>query len=168
MSGKEGAEKTRGFLALCYKNSRNADMDPVQIVIDTNVLVCALRSRRGASALLMRRLRDPRMQVNVSSALLLEYEAKLKDEMMRQGLSDLRKVDRFLDALAAMANRRSIYFSFRTEAVDPGDAFLVDLAVASGARFVITYNLRHLAGIRRFGKTPIRPGDFLRWLETVS
>ena len=143
-------------------------MEPIQIVIDTNVLVSALRSRRGASARLMRHLRDQRFQVNVSSALLLEYEAKLKQEMVRQGLSGLERVGRFLDALTAMSNRRNIHFSFRVEQVHPGDAFIVDLAVASGARFVITYKLRHLAGIRRFGKIPIRPGDFLRWLETVS
>ena len=143
-------------------------MEPVQIVIDTNVLVSALRSRRGASARLMRKIRDPRLQVNVSSALLLEYEAKLKEEMIRQGLSGLERVDRFLDELAAISNRRSIYFSFRVEQVHPGDAFIVDLAVASGARFVVSYNLRHLAGIRKFGKIPIRPGDFLRWLEAVQ
>jgi len=71
----------------------------------------------------MRHLPDPRFQINVSSALLLEYEAKLKQEMIRQGLSGLGRVDSFLDALTAMSNRRSIYFSFRAEQVHPGDAY---------------------------------------------
>ena len=68
----------------------------------------------------------------------------------------------------ALANMRSIYFSFRAEELHSDDAFLIDLAIASGSRFVITYNLRHLAGLRRFGRIPIRPAGFLRWLESVS
>lgn len=142
-------------------------MDPVQIVIDTNVLVSALRSQRGASSELLRRLGDPRFEVNVSASLVLEYEAKLKQTMLAMGLRELDAVDRFLDAFVASANRRSIYFSFRAEQLHLDDAFLLDLAIASGARFVVSYNIRHLDGLRRFGRFPIRPGDFLRWLESM-
>ena len=53
-------------------------MAPIQVVIDTNVLVSASRSRRGASYRLVRMIGDPRFQINLSCALLLEYEEKLK------------------------------------------------------------------------------------------
>jgi predicted nucleic acid-binding protein len=43
-----------------------------QVVIDTNVLVAALRSRRGASFRLLDLLEDPRWQANLSVALALE------------------------------------------------------------------------------------------------
>ena len=104
-------------------------MVPCQVVVDTNIMVSAYRSKRGAAFELLRRFDDPRFEVNVSSALLLEYEAKLKAAMAADGLKDLWKVDRFLDVLAEMANRRSIYFSFRAEESHEKDAFIVDLVV---------------------------------------
>ena len=143
-------------------------MTPIQVVIDTNVMVSAARSKRGASHLLVGMIGDPRFQVNVSCALLLEYEAKLKQEMRRQGRADLWRVDRFLDALAACSNQRSIFFSFRSEQTEADDAFIVDLAIASGAMCVITYNCRHFAGLWRYGKKAIRPMQFLKLLEAVS
>ena len=142
-------------------------MNPIQIVIDTNVLVAAYRSRYGAAFQLLSQLHDTRIEVNVSSALLFAYEAKLKEQLSSDGITELWKADKFLDALAEMANRRKIYFSFRSEEFHADDAFIVDLAIASGAPFVITYNIRHFMGLKRYGKMPITPGDFLRWLEMV-
>ncbi|MGH7868450.1 MAG: PIN domain-containing protein, partial [Candidatus Dormibacteraceae bacterium] len=67
----------------------------VQIVIDTNVLVAAARSNAGASFELLRLFAagDPRWQWNISTALVLEYEAVLKRDQHRQGRS-LAVVDR--------------------------------------------------------------------------
>jgi len=61
-------------------------MKRYQIIIDTNVLVAALRSKQGASYRLLELLRngDNRWQINVSTALILEYEAVLKREIHRQ------------------------------------------------------------------------------------
>jgi predicted nucleic acid-binding protein len=44
-----------------------------RVVLDTNVLVSALRSRSGASFRLISMLGDPRWQSVVSVALILEY-----------------------------------------------------------------------------------------------
>ena len=62
---------------------------PIQVVIDTNVLVAAARSRAGASFELLRLFDagDVRWQWNISTALLLEYESVLKREQHRQGHS---------------------------------------------------------------------------------
>lgn len=49
-----------------------------QVVLDANVFVAALRSRRGASHRLLRLVGDPRWQINLSVPLLLEYEDVLK------------------------------------------------------------------------------------------
>ena len=46
-----------------------------QIVIDTSVLIAALRSRRGASYRLLEMAGDTRWQLNISVALALEYDA---------------------------------------------------------------------------------------------
>jgi putative PIN family toxin of toxin-antitoxin system len=61
----------------------------LQIVIDTNVFVAAFRSRRGAANLLLDRLSDERWQINVSNALLSEYEDVLKRTEMNSFVSPL-------------------------------------------------------------------------------
>ena len=87
---------------------------PLQAVIDTSVLVAAARSNAGASFELLRLFAagDSRWQWNISTALLVEYEAVLKREQHRQGRA-MVIVDRFLDDLAARANRHAIFYLIR-------------------------------------------------------
>jgi len=59
-----------------------------QVVIDTNVLVAALRSRRGASFRLLDLLGDPRWQANLSVALALEYEQVAKRECVQGDVTE--------------------------------------------------------------------------------
>src|ERR1017187_104594 len=59
-----------------------------RVVIDTNVLASALRSRRGASFKLISLLGDPRWQPIVSVALVFEYEEVGKREAGRLGLAE--------------------------------------------------------------------------------
>jgi predicted nucleic acid-binding protein len=59
-----------------------------RIILDTNVLISALRSRGGASFRPIGMLGDPRWQPIVSVALILEYEAVAKREAGRLGLAD--------------------------------------------------------------------------------
>jgi putative PIN family toxin of toxin-antitoxin system len=115
-------------------------MPPLQIVIDTNVIVCAFRSRRGPSFRLLSTLGDPRWQANVSTALLLEYEEKLLE--LRNSLSVTpAEIGTVLDMLARRCRHRIIYFHWRPRSRDPDDDFLVDLA-ASGCDYCVTFNLR--------------------------
>ena len=109
-----------------------------QIVIDTNVLLAALLSKRGASYKLLSMLNDARWQLNVSTALMLEYEEVLKRERVQLGLS-LADIDDLLDGLCAIANRLDIFYQWRPVSRDPDDDFLVDLAVRAQADFIITY-----------------------------
>jgi len=140
---------------------------PVQVVLDTNVLVSAARSRRGASYRLLWQLPGGKFQLNLSPALLAEYEARLKIEANRQQ-RPLAVVDRFLDFLASVSNRRQIYFLLRPFLRDPKDDFVIELAVAARAQFIVTHNVRDFAGARENGIHVISPGDFLKLLEHQS
>lgn len=139
-------------------------MQRLQVVVDTSVLVCAARSRRGASYALMSRIEDPRWQMNISSPLVLEYEAKLKELRKSQG-KDIQAVDGFLDYLLSVATRRNIFFKWRPGLSDPDDDLVLELAVASGARYIVTFNVKDFRRAHTFGCSPIRPGEFLRKLE---
>lgn len=50
-----------------------------QVVLDTNVLLAALRSRRGASHRLLRLVGDPRFRINLSVPLLLEVLVQIAE-----------------------------------------------------------------------------------------
>jgi hypothetical protein len=67
---------------------------------------------------------------------MLEYEAKLKTEALRQGRL-LGVVDRFLDFLASVSNRWQTYF-LPTASAPPGDDFVIELVVAARAQFMVT------------------------------
>lgn len=139
-------------------------MKPLQVVMDTNVLVAAARSRRGASYRLLRELRGGKYQINISTALLAEYEARLKIEAGHQQRPPA-VVDRFLDFLVSVSNRRQIYFLLRPFLRDPKDDFVIELAVAARAQFIVTHNVRDFAGAGDYGISVISPGDFLKLVE---
>jgi putative PIN family toxin of toxin-antitoxin system len=132
----------------------------LQIVIDTNVLVAAFRSRRGASHLLLDRLDDARRQVNVSTPLLLEYEDVLKRPEMNAFISP-GDVDIFLDGLCSIAAYHEIFYLWRLLAKDPNDAFMLELAVDANADFIITYNSKDFPAAASFGIRLATPKEFL-------
>jgi rRNA-processing protein FCF1 len=69
---------TLGVSYACDK----APMDrPYQLVLDTNVLVSGLRSQQGASYKLLTLLNDQCWQLNISAALVFEYEEILKRDV---------------------------------------------------------------------------------------
>ena len=139
-------------------------MKPFQIVIDTNVLVAAHRSNTGASYRLLHELGDPRWETNISTALMLEYESALKREFKRQG-RELALADLVLDYLAQTAMRRTIFFRARPSLPDPGDEFVLELAIASRSEFIVTYNIRDYRGTEVFGIRALTPAQFLGVLK---
>jgi putative PIN family toxin of toxin-antitoxin system len=132
-----------------------------QVVLDTNVLVAALLSNRGASHRLLRVVGDPRWRVNLSVRLVLEYEQTLKRICTSRALSDA-DIDQVLQFLCGSSNLRPIFFLLRPLLPDPKDDFVLELAVESRADFVITFNnAKDFVGAERFGVRVISPREFL-------
>lgn len=140
---------------------------PYQIVMDTNVLVAGLRSRRGASYKLLSMLNDNRWQLNISTTLVFEYEEVLKRERVQLGLS-LEDINDLLDGICAISNKRNIFYLWRPVASDPDDDFLVDLAVEAQADLIITYNQRDLQPVERFGISALSPKEFLQLFGEIA
>jgi putative PIN family toxin of toxin-antitoxin system len=138
-----------------------------QIVLDTNVLIAALRSRRGASFQLLRLVGDERWQLHLSTALLLEYEAVARREVQHLWLQpDL--IEAVLDYLCANALEHRISFRWRPFLSDPADDFILELAVAAKAQYIVTHNLRDFAGVEAFGLEAITPAQMLAKLREAS
>jgi putative PIN family toxin of toxin-antitoxin system len=136
-------------------------MSPIQIAIDTNVFVTALRSKRGASYKLLQLIKKGVFQINLSVPLTVEYEAVAKRTIGEITL-DEKEVDDILDFVIAKSNRQQIYFLWRPQLRDPGDDMVLELAVAAGCQYIVTYNLADFKTIEVFGIQPITPKDFLK------
>lgn len=138
-------------------------MSKLEIVVDTNVLVAALRSKRGAASLFFRSLDDERWQVNVSNPLLLEYEEVLKRDEMRKFISH-DEVDDLIDALCSISAYQKIFYLWRLMVRDPNDAFVFELAVRANVDFLITFNTEDFPQAVEFGVKLATPREFLEYV----
>jgi putative PIN family toxin of toxin-antitoxin system len=142
-------------------------MKPHQVVLDTNILVAVLRSRRGASFELLRLIGDKRWQLHLSTALLLEYEEVARREA-RQSWIHPERVEAVLDFLAASAEQHAVSFRWRPHLNDPDDDFILELAVAARADYIVTHNLRDFEGVERFGIQTLTPAQMLMKLQEMT
>jgi putative PIN family toxin of toxin-antitoxin system len=142
-------------------------MSVPQVVIDTNVIVSALRSQRGASALLLSMLDRGLFEMHISVPLALEYEDVLLRKRDELGLS-ANDVVELVDSLCAVARRHDrIYFTWRPMLPHERDEHILDLAVKAQCQAIITYNVRDFSGIERFGIRAIDPQSFLREIGVI-
>ena len=133
------------------------------IVLDTNVLVAATRSRDGASfRLLQELLGEPRFRICLSVPLAMEYEMALK----KAGGVRAADAEGVVDFLCEVADKRQIFFLWRPFLRDPKDEMVLEVAVEASAEAIVTNNIRDFAGVEEgFGIRVIRPGAFLLELE---
>ena len=136
---------------------------PPRIVVDTNVLVAALRSRQGASFRLLSQLRIRRFEVCVTVPLVMEYA----DVLGRPGLVPLSagQVDSVLDMLCREARQQAVHYLWRPQLRDPKDEMVLEAAVNARADFLVTHNGRDFASARFRGLAVVTPAAFLAHLE---
>ncbi len=139
---------------------------PIQIVIDTNVLLAGLRSKRGASYKLLTILNSERWQLNISTTLVIEYEEILKREKDQLTLT-FEEIDDVIEGICSIANLCDIFYLWRPLASDPDDDFLIDLAVGCQADFIITYNQKDLQAAKKFGIGVVTPKEFLQQVGEI-
>lgn len=133
------------------------------VVLDSSVVVAALRSRQGASFRILELLRDGRFHVAVSVPLVLEYEAVLVRHAAELGLSRADAIG-LVDVLCAVGHRQDIHFLWRPTLEDPRDEFILELAVAAQCDAIVTHNVRDFQSARRFRPKILTPAGFLRLL----
>ena len=132
--------------------------------MDTNVLVSAFRSQRGASYELLRLLREAKWTLVLSNTVLGEYHDVLHREsgVLRLTHGD---ADAYLDVLCALAEQRVLTSEWQPAAADLDDEPLIQLAREAGVRYLVTHNVRDVRGAAQFGVQVIRPAEFLELLR---
>jgi putative PIN family toxin of toxin-antitoxin system len=136
-----------------------------RIVLDTNVLVSAMRSRRGRSNKLVALIGSETFGLVISVPLVLEYE----DAALRQ-IDALvytpDEVREIIDFLCWAGEATPIYYLWRPFLPDPKDDLVLEAAVAGRCDTIVTFNQRDFKGVDKFGLQIRTPRAFLEELET--
>lgn len=122
-------------------------------MLDTDVVVAAMRSPTGASAAILRAARKGRVKLLLSVPLALEYESicQRPEHRLAAGLS-AEEARALTEAVIAMSEPVIMHFLWRPQLRDPNDEMVLETAVNGGADALVTFN------IRDFGETPLRFG----------
>ena len=125
----------------------------MKLVFDTDVVVAAFRSPTGASAELFRMAREREVEVAVTVALVLEYEAVLKrpEHLLAAGAA-IAQAELTVDTLVRVGLPVLVDYRWRPQTRDPADEMVLEAAINANADAIVTFNRRD------FGDAPTRFG----------
>ena len=137
----------------------------MKIVLDTNIILSALLSSKGASNKLLVWLFKQKNKYNViSNTLVTEYEDVLARDKNIKQYNDLTisDIERFLDDICLISHHQKIYFLWRPFLKDSNDDMVLEVAVNAGAKAIITFNPKDFKGVKeKFNIEILTPKDFL-------
>ena len=139
-------------------------------MLDTDVMVAALRSDRGASRQLLLAALNQRLELLLSVPLVLEHEAVLTrpQHLAACGLSSA-EVGRVLDNLAAVARPVRLAFRWRPRLSDPDDDMVLETAINGSANAIVTFNQRDFApGTKGFSCAVNLPATALQQIRSSN
>src|SRR5437016_236092 len=138
-------------------------------VLDTDVLVAALRSRAGASWQLVDRALKREFTPLLSVPLVLEYEAVLtREEHRNVHRLSVPEVDELINSLVivSVAESVQIRFLWRPLPSDPPDDMVLETAVNGRADLLVTFNQEDFAAAAKgFAVKIVRPSQALHRLR---
>ena len=124
----------------------------MKIVIDTNVVLSALFSNKGASNKLLIWLFKTKKKYNVvSNTLVTKFEDVLTREKNLKQYNNLEKEDvlAFIDDICLISYHQSIHFLWRPFLKDANDDMVLEVAVNSNAGAIITFNPKDFKGVKK-------------------
>lgn len=139
----------------------------LRVVMDTNVLVSALRSSKGASFKFLSLVGAHRFSLCVSVPLILEYEAAVKKQAHSIGLATT-DIGAIIDYICSVAEHYKVYYLWRPFLRNPSDDMVLELAVSSNAYAIVTYNKADFKGIEQLGVKTVSPKEFLEELGEIA
>lgn len=139
-------------------------------VFDTNLFVAALRSRQGASFVILKAIRQGLIAGSVSQALFLEYVDVLKREANQAKFwLNADDVGIILAVLADRLEPTPIYYRWRPQLTDPDDEMVLECAVNAQAKAIVTFNKKDfLPAALQFGLEILSPGELVNRLNLVE
>ena len=132
------------------------------IVIDTNVLLSAIYSNKGASYKLIAMIDSDKFVVNISTTLIYEYEEilKLKSKL------EIKYIDSILNYICKIGKKNKIFYLWRPKLKDVDDDFLLELAVKSDS-IIVTLNGKDFKPASEFNLKVMTPKEFLQYIGEI-
>ncbi len=138
----------------------------MKIILDTNIILSALFSNKGASNKLLLWLFKQKKKYNViSNTLVTEYEDVLTRDKNIKQYNNLttNDIERFLDDICMISHHQKIYFLWRPFLKDSNDDMVLEVAVNAGAKAIITFNPKDFKGVnKKFNIEILTPKEFLK------
>jgi putative PIN family toxin of toxin-antitoxin system len=137
-------------------------------VLDTCVIVAALRSRFGVSNALLEDALRGRLQILATAPLFLEYEeVLLRPEQRLAHKLEPSQIEVFLEELAAWVEPVELHFRSRPQVSDPDDELVFETAINGRADALVTHNVRDfIPAAGQFGLAVLRPQELQRRLNS--
>jgi len=131
----------------------------MRVVLDTDVVLSAFVSPRGASRLWLRAALQRDIQMVLSVPLAIEYESVLRrPQHLARARASTRDVEMLLDAMVRQADLVAISYLWRPILRDPGDDMVLEAAVNGRATLILSFNGSDFVGAQRFGIGVSAPG----------
>ena len=136
----------------------------MRFVLDTDVVVAAMRSPSGASAAILVAARSGRATLLATVALFIEYEAICQRAEHREAAGlDRFETKLFLDGLAYLVQEVEAHLLWRGRLRDANDDMILDAAVNGKADAIVTFNRRDYGDVpAEFGIGLLLPREALR------
>jgi len=138
----------------------------MRYVLDTSVLVAAVRSNVGVSNKILEAALSKRFMTLATNTLFTEYEAVLKrpEHLSASGLTP-NDIDILLDTLEVVVVKVNRPFMWRALLRDPSDETVLEAEINGRADAIVTFNIRDFSAIpERFNIRLLRPKDAIRLL----
>lgn len=136
----------------------------MKIVIDTSVWISALITKESEARELLRLVFKKKLSPQMSEPLFKEYEAVMKRKKIQRLIAlTLSEQNELFETYLSTCKWNEIYYAWRPNLRDEDDNFVVELAVASGAEAIITYNIKDFKNAELiFNHKIITPEDFIK------
>lgn len=140
----------------------------LRLVLDTDVVVAAVRSRTGASSRIVDGALAGEFILLISVPLVLEYESVLtrSEHLSASGLT-IGDVNSLITAIVAVSQHVRNSFLWRPLLPDPADDMVLETAVNGNADGLVTFNRRDFITASRYFQCPIlSPSEALSLLRS--
>ena len=113
----------------------------MNVIIDTNIFISAILSQKGSAIEILRLALHKIIKPQIGLKLFMEYEdVLLRDKIISNSKLSASEIDELFNALLSVSKWNEIYYLWRPNLKDEGDNHIVELAVASNAKYIITHN----------------------------